>query len=482
MRIAIIHYHLKRGGVTRVIESTLRGFDQLSVVSKCVVLTGESPDSFSYTQDVSIIPGLRYSNSPPATPAPRQLLSDLRKAAKAALGGPPDVWHIHNHSLGKNLAMPGVVALLAEEGESVLLQMHDFAEDGRPQNHTTNCSTATPDKLYPDAENVHYGVINHRDYNLFLDTGMDATRLHLLSNPVESGCGTEHENEAPQIKEHFCTDRLIVYPVRAVRRKNFGELLLWAALDQHDTAYATTLGPTNPNYLAAYERWQAFGKQHHLPVHFGIAEAHNWSFGGIIEAADTILTTSIAEGFGLAFLEPWLFGKGICGRDLPAITEDFKEQGVTLDDLYNSLPIPKAWIDTQKLLETLHAALIKVYAAYGRTLPMDAAEQALASIQPTPDTIDFGGLDEDFQERVITHIINNPQVKADLPTLGGRASDSDLQSNAKRIADVYGTFQYAERMIQIYESIDQKSEVNYLDPAIIVEGFLKPERFRLLRT
>jgi hypothetical protein len=113
---------------------------------------------------------------------------------------------------------------------------------------------------------------------------------------------------------------------------------------------------------------------------------------------------------------------------------------------------------------------------------MDAAEQALASIQPTPDTIDFGGLDEDFQERVITHIINNPQVKADLPTLGGRASDSDLQSNAKRIADVYGTFQYAERMIQIYESIDQKSEVNYLDPATIVEGFLKPERFRLLRT
>jgi hypothetical protein len=146
------------------------------------------------------------------------------------------------------------------------------------------------------------------------------------------------------------------------------------------------------------------------------------------------------------------------------------------------LPIPKAWIDTQKLLETLHAALIKVYAAYGRTLPMNAAEQALASIQPTPDTIDFGGLDEDFQERVITHIINNPQVKADLPTLGGRASDSDLQSNAKRIADVYGTFQYAERMIQIYESIDQKSEVNYLDPATIVEGFLKPERFRLLRT
>jgi hypothetical protein len=37
-------------------------------------------------------------------------------------------------------------------------------------------------------------------------------------------------------------------------------------------------------------------------------------------------------------------------------------------------------------------------------------------------------------------------------------------------------------MIQIYESIDQKSEVNYLDPATIVEGFLKPERFRLLRT
>ena len=40
-------------------------------------------------------------------------------------------------------------------------------------------------------------------------------------------------------------------------------------------------------------------------------------------SAHRLVTTSVAEGFGLAFLEPWLFGKGLLGRNLPEITVDF---------------------------------------------------------------------------------------------------------------------------------------------------------------
>lgn len=43
--------------------------------------------------------------------------------------------HWHNHSLGKNTAAPGVIRSLAHEGWRILLQVHDFAEDNRPENY-----------------------------------------------------------------------------------------------------------------------------------------------------------------------------------------------------------------------------------------------------------------------------------------------------------------------------------------------------------
>ncbi|HKK19503.1 MAG TPA: hypothetical protein VJ952_12570, partial [Opitutales bacterium] len=274
MRVAIVHYHLKRGGVTRVIESTLRGFETLDSPPGCVVLAGEVPDDFRYQDRARTVEGLHYSNAQNETPESRELLERMRSAARDSLGGEPDLWHIHNHSLGKNSAMPGVVAWLAECGEPVLLHMHDFAEDGRPENYQLNRERpAYACDFYPDIGNIHYGVLNARDYDIFRQTGLDPTRLHLLPNPVEvDQRGTEEDVGA--ILDALGARRLFLYPVRAVRRKNFGEMLLWAALADEGDVFATTLGPTNQNYVAAYERWQAIAREHSLPVRFGIGESH----------------------------------------------------------------------------------------------------------------------------------------------------------------------------------------------------------------
>ncbi|MGB0344258.1 MAG: hypothetical protein ACPGGJ_02595, partial [Coraliomargarita sp.] len=164
LRVAIVHYHLKRGGVTRVIESTLRGLGQCPRASvHAVVLTGEIPDGFPFKESARAVEGLHYSNSQAHTPDSASLLQRMRDAARQALGAEPDLWHIHNHSLGKNEAMPGVVSLLAEAGEALLLQIHDFAEDGRPQNHRVNqARTEHAGNLYPLGDRVHYALINAR--------------------------------------------------------------------------------------------------------------------------------------------------------------------------------------------------------------------------------------------------------------------------------------------------------------------------------
>ncbi len=484
MRIAIVHYHLKRGGVTRVIESTLRGFETLPTPPQCVVLAGEVPEDFGAPPQARRVEGLHYSNAQAATPDSRTLVGRLRAAAREVLGGDPDLWHIHNHSLGKNSAMPGVVAELAESGEALLLQLHDFAEDGRPQNFRLNQQrTESADYLYPDSGNVHYGCINARDHSIFQAAGIHPDRLHLLANPVEAQPLSETADTA-EILKTLDAERLFLYPVRAVRRKNFGEMLLWAARAEPGDVFATTLGPTNQNYVAAYENWQAFAKNHQLPVRFGIGEQHAWPFETMMQSAHAILSTSIAEGFGLAFLEPWLFGKAICGRDLPAITADFKAQGVELGNLYQNLPVPAEWIDQNQLRTAITEGLIQAYGTYARPLPADAVARALDAIHPTPDSIDFGGLNETLQQQVIEHLLINPSAKSELPRLHTASETGQIESNIEQIQRCYSLAPYAENLYRIYQSIPAGAgeATQYLQPGKILDGFLQPERFRLLRT
>ena len=485
MRIAIIHYHLKRGGVTRVIESTLGGFDAAPQNLECVVLAGEVPTDFRYVDRARAVEGLRYSNAQTNTPAAASLKQALQDAAREALGGDPDLWHIHNHSLGKNAAMPGVVALLAQEGAALLLHMHDFAEDGRPGNFLLNQERLeSASRLYPKSARIHYGLLNARDTTIFAEAGFPKDRLHLLPNPVEAHSEATSE-PAPQILRALDADRLMVYPVRAVRRKNFGEMLLWASVAPPGWAFATTLGPTNQNYLAAYRDWTDFAGRHGLPVHFGIGERFEWSFEEIMRSAHAILSTSIAEGFGLAYLEPWLFGKSILGRDLPEITCDFKENGVSLPGLYPCLPIPTDWVDLAKLRSAIETGLSGAYAAYGRELPADAVDRALAAIQPSKEHIDFAGLNEPLQKEVIARLCSDPTAKKQLPELGDVAPVETIDGNREKIAAQYSLETYTARLISLYQTILANSQAEapaFYDPNRVLDGFLQPERFRLLRT
>jgi len=175
--VIIAHYHLRRGGVTRVIETAsacLReaGIDHL-------VLSGEPYDGPA-DLPVRVIDGLGYLDDP-GTLTADDLADRLRQAATDAFGDTPPLWHIHNHSLGKNRLMAGVVSRLAADGHPMLLQIHDFAEDGRP----TNFRLLDPaDPLYPTAPQIRYALINGRDHDNLLAAGLPPSRATLLPNAI----------------------------------------------------------------------------------------------------------------------------------------------------------------------------------------------------------------------------------------------------------------------------------------------------------
>ncbi len=81
---------------------------------------------------------------------------------------------------------------------------------------------------------------------------------------------------------------------------------------------AITLAPKNPEVKPIYDAWAAFAKELGLNVEFDAGAKS--SFEEMVANADALITTSIAEGFGLAFLEPWLASRwsdATCRRSPP---------------------------------------------------------------------------------------------------------------------------------------------------------------------
>jgi glycosyltransferase involved in cell wall biosynthesis len=493
MRVAIVHFHLETGGVTRVIQHTCETLT--SSGHRVLVLTGEAPQQRLDAQ-VAVLPGLGYEERR-AQQTPDELAAALLRTARAHLGAVPDLWHVHNHCLGKNLILPGALLRLARGGHRLLLQAHDFAEDGRPALYRRlRDRLADGDVgrlsalLYPLAPQIHYSVLNARDQSFLTAAGVPATNLHLLANAVSAPAPTREPNleadgalVAPQPDRDG--SRLWLYPTRAIRRKNLGEFLLWAALGDQQDQFAATQAPQNPQEQTRYRRWVALAAELSLPVAFELGNGVD-DFQGLLASAHALVTTSVGEGFGLAFLEPWLSGRPLAGRDLPEITRDFRANGIRLDDLYQRLLVPLDWIDAERLRAAFAHALDANATAYGRPLGTDALEQAWRSAVEDAH-IDLGRLDEPAQETVIRHLRTNPNAREDLsPSALTATNDTRLiDANADTIRAEYSLSGYGSRLASIYaEILDEvpSARFGHADGDTLLDEFLAPERLTLLRT
>ncbi len=311
------------------------------------------------------------------------------------------VVHIHNHSLGKNASLPGAISILARLGWGMLLHIHDFAEDFRPDNYqllvqalAPGAPATLPHILYPQGDAIHYAVLNGRDRAILARAGVPAQQLHSLPNPVSIPTELPRRQQARvclgqhlPISEH---DRYVLYPVRGIRRKNLGELLLWGAAYSRSAHFGLTMPPLNPVEMPRYAAWKQLARELQLPVWFEVGLTKGLDYPGNLAAADLALTTSVAEGFGLVFLETWLAGLPLVGRNLPEITADFAAAGVQLNGLSNRVQIPLAWIDHEAFITELRESYARTLAAYHRPWPGDREFVRNVSQLLTDDLLDFG--------------------------------------------------------------------------------------------
>ncbi|HSP43484.1 MAG TPA: HAD family hydrolase [Luteolibacter sp.] len=472
MNVAVVHYHLQDGGVAEVIRRMLPVMAGKGV--RQIVFTGGDEARHDWHRTVD---GLGYG-SPPITA--QQLLDRLQAAALDAFGAPPEIWHFHNHSLGKNPLVPHIVERLAQAGERLLLQIHDLAEDGRPGN-ARNLSEYR--RLYPAGPRVCYAFLNHRDRDRFIDAGLRPEHAHLLRNPVSPSPFDISPSRHP----------LLLAPVRGIRRKNLGELVLLSCLAPPGSRIAVTRAPRDESARILHDAWQWFAGDLSLPVDFNVVDriapcqGSGCSFDDWLAGSSHIVTTSIAEGFGLPFLEAVAWGRPLLGRDLPQLTDDHAANGIRHSRLYSNLLVPADWIDMDILLSVMKRGIESTHAAWDKQAPADEPVWMCHG-----DHLDFGNLPESLQRQVIRRV-TNPGEAAHImvrtadglhgacgwlaAALANREPDADPAELSPWSPEIC-----SDRLAAIYQDTCAETEDSHcsLDANRILESGLHPRSFHIL--
>ena len=467
--------------MTRVIQNTISALAPYDV--EVAVLSGEEGRESAETfRNTRVVPGLGYDRTA------RDLAGRLEAAASDVLGGPPDLWHVHNHSLGKNLSLPLAIAQFAAEKKKLLLQIHDFAEDGRAENYRALVQGVAGGDLerlgavlYPQGGHVHYAPINRRDLAFLTAAGAAEDHLHYLPNAAAPAGSAQAAPEAGG----GAGERVFLYLTRAIRRKNIGEFLLWSALAREGDRFAVSTAPRNPAARGVYDRWVGFAGELRLPVVFEWGRRSGLPLAAMMTRAHALVTTSVAEGFGLAFLEPWLARRRLLGRDLPDITAGIAAAGVDLSALYSRLEVPVAWAGVRALRARLTRALTGFMAAYGREATPAFVEAAWAGLVRN-GRVDFGGLDEPLQEAIIRRVTES---RDDRRLLDPRRLEPDngasalIQANRRTVLTEFSLERYGKRLMRVYESVAASGAETpgALSARVLLDRFLAPERVSLLR-
>ena len=466
MKIVFIHFHLKTGGVTSVIREQTTALQGAGC--RPLVLSGHRPPPPLVTPWAEI-PGLAYDSVRDPEIKAEEVARDIEVAIHGHWPRGPDLIHVHNPTLAKNSLLQDILAILSDRGYRLLCQIHDFAEDGRPDFYFQQPYTA----------DCHYMVLNRRDYDLLLSCGLKPEGLHLLPNPVPP------MGICPRRPPRAVAP--VLYPVRAIRRKNIGEAILLSLFFKPAAPLAITLPPNSAQDIRSYQDWRSFAKRNKLNITFN-AGLGSQAFEALMADCRFVLTTSITEGFGYTFLEAWTAGQVVWGRLLPGICRDFRDKGINLDHFYTRLAVPLAWLDADSLAMRWQQSLVAAASHLCLTMSKEDAAQAWTRISGR-GTIDFGLLHEDFQKQAILHLLNDGDAGEELTALNGcldRAIpwpgvQDIVDHNRRLIQACYSRENYQRSLMDIYRKAMRYQVIQQVNKTVLASAFLSPQDFSLLK-
>ena len=307
--------------------------------------------------------------------------------------------------------------------------------------------------------------------------GLKPEGCHLLPNAVSPSF---------QNPDAMKPGGMVLYPVRAIRRKNIGEAVLLSLFFPGTDQLAITLPPNSPVDISSYHRWCDFVRRYQLPISFEVGSGRD--FNSLMSGCHYVLTTSITEGFGFTFLEAWTAGKALWGRALPDICRGFELDGIRLDHLYQHLWIPLDWLEVAALERQWKTTLQSAAKHLGLPLSPQAVAAGWNSLISNGN-IDFSLLSEPFQLPIVRRLKIQPNDRQRLIVLNpylANPGPSDISEaliayNRSIIGQRFNLHRYSERLLDIYSQVMRIPVTHHIDKEKIASAFLVPWNFSLLK-
>ncbi len=360
-KLVVAHYHLRPGGVRRVIETALPPIAGGGRVDRVVLAVGEAADpawtarlrdSLGGTPlEVRVHPGFLYWSEQGTTGnALRASLREICSALLGECGGPEAVLWAHNLGLGRNLPLAAAWAEAVRATGAILVSHHhDFFFDNRwnrwPEMRASGLSTLSEaaDAIFPVGQNIVHVVINRSDLRC-LSEGLGGGAVWIPNAATPSRHTAAEARSAPAWMASRLGTRAPYWllPCRLLRRKNIAEAVLLARWLRPEARVATTGAPTSLDETGYAGRLAAAAERHGWPLNLSILDGvgDHPPVSALIAGAEAVLLTSLMEGFGLPYLEAASGARPLLARSLPNVMPDLVSMGLHAPLAYEEISVP----------------------------------------------------------------------------------------------------------------------------------------------
>jgi hypothetical protein len=176
----------------------------------------------------------------------------------------------------------------------------------------------------------------------------------------------------------------------------------------------------------------------------------------------------------MVFLEPWLSGLPLCGRDLPEVTVDFRAAGLQLEELYPQLRVALEEIDSRQLIEQWRARYGEVLAAFGQPPGEESEFRRAVDARLAAGLVDFAAMSHNLQRHLVERAFHEPRLRERLRAANPLLDEALrrerprptalIAGNAEVVRRVYSLETSGRRLWDVYRQLRASPISDALDP------------------
>jgi glycosyltransferase involved in cell wall biosynthesis len=371
LKLVIVHYHLRPGGIRRIIELAtphlVRQFG--GRVASITFASGEAGDRKWNECFVGLLrptpvsffvdPSFNYASE--QKPRVERLTKQVRDGVGKLLAGADGrnclVWS-HNPGIAHNLLLTReLTRATAARGIPLVAHHHDWWFDNRwlrwPEMRRFGFRSlaSAARTIFPAVGNVRHVAINHSDAAVLQRHFPE--RADWLPNLTERGRLPERGKirAAREWLQEKLADRdapVWILPCRLLRRKNLAEALLLTRWLRPEAWLVTTGGVSSADEQHYANKLSTEAQRRHWRLRLGILQGDETGKPGVAEllsVSEAVLLTSIQEGFGLPYLEAAAAQRPLIARVIPNIAPDLEKFGFRFPQYYDEVFIDPRLFD-----------------------------------------------------------------------------------------------------------------------------------------